>query len=224
MRDRAVRLAELMEQVTDEASAHRVAPVAERCFMEGAVLEVRGAMLEPPSAEVREKLAATFTQLREARARVYRQCQRLERSPRLAQLMDPVYRPSYLEGKMRVQGLGRALGSQLQTVRAMFELYALQHNDKRPDLRRQGWASLTGKTNAEGKILEDGPYGPYLQGAPVNPLTNQSRVLLMKGTPKKDFRYAGGDCGFVLDEASGRIWGLDQEGRICVEGGVADVR
>jgi hypothetical protein len=140
-------------------------------------------------------------------------------------LLNPVYRPCYQEGKKLVQAMERALTSQLHIVRSTFELYGLQHDEKY-DVRRLGWASLTGRTRADGKVAKDGEYGPYLEHAPLNPLTNQSRVLIMKGTPKKDFRYAGGDCGFVFEEATGRIWGLDQDGRIFNEGqtGQADVR
>jgi hypothetical protein len=53
-------------------------------------------------------------------------------------------------------------------------LYQGQHNAY-PDLST-GWALLTGRSDANGNSSATGPYGPYLQSAPVNPFTNATSV------------------------------------------------
>ena len=64
--------------------------------------------------------------------------------------------------------------AQLQMIRSQLELYQGQHNSY-PDLSA-GWALLTGRTDSSGNSNTTGPYGPYLQSAPVNPCTSSATV------------------------------------------------
>ena len=64
--------------------------------------------------------------------------------------------------------------AQLQMIRSQLELYQGQHNTF-PDLSG-GWALLTGRSDAVGNSNTTGPYGPYLQSAPMNPFTNSNVV------------------------------------------------
>jgi type II secretory pathway pseudopilin PulG len=64
--------------------------------------------------------------------------------------------------------------AQLQMIRSQLTLYQGQHNTY-PDLST-GWALLTGRSDVNGNSNTTGPYGPYLQSAPVNPFTNATSV------------------------------------------------
>jgi len=224
--ERGTRLADLLQLVTDEKSALRLNGEAQRYYLELQTIDARIGMLPPPTREIHDRLTPIVNQMREMRYRLLKQCERLERSPKLAQVMDPVLRPLYRDVKGQAQAMGRSLLSQLQTIRAQLELYKLQHNDKLPDFRNQGWSQLTSKTRPDGQKADDGQIGPYLQSPPLNPFLNRSRILVARSTPKKDFRYSGGDCGFILDESTGRVWAIDGEGRIFNEAQAAqaDVR
>jgi type II secretion system protein G len=70
--------------------------------------------------------------------------------------------------------------AQLQMIRSQLQLYQGQHNAF-PDLSA-GWAQLTGRTDANGNSNTTGPYGPYLQSAPVNPFTNSTAVTQQSDT------------------------------------------
>ena len=63
-----------------------------------------------------------------------------------------------------------ALRSQLQQVRTAIQLYRAEHMDRLPDLS-SGWAPLLGQTTAEGRPTGGPLFGPYLQHAPINPLS-----------------------------------------------------
>ena len=109
--------------------------------------------------------------------------------------------------------------TQLQTLRSQIELYKLQHRDELPDFRRHGWNPLTSETAEDGTITSRGPIGPYLQAPPKNPLNGNTRLLIVRGAPGRDFKYDKNDAGFIYDEQSGRIWGLDATGRLFTESG-----
>jgi general secretion pathway protein G len=94
-----------------------------------------------------------------------------------------------------------SLTSQLQTVRSQIELYRMQHNDALPDLVTD-WSQMTGQTDVSGAAYVSGtsttgPFGPYLQQAPTNPLNNKSLV--------KAAAEAG--VGWVYDATTGAIHG-----------------
>ena len=101
--------------------------------------------------------------------------------------------------------------SQAQTLRSQLALYALQHNDKVPTLAQlqANWAVLLNKSSEDGSLApaagnsagsRNYRYGPYLQQAPVNPLTNSSKVVAAGS--------ATVDAGFTYDETTGKIWAV----------------
>ncbi|HZZ44640.1 MAG TPA: prepilin-type N-terminal cleavage/methylation domain-containing protein [Tepidisphaeraceae bacterium] len=102
-----------------------------------------------------------------------------------------------------------SMTSQLQTIRSQLELYKMQHGDLYPTTDGKStaatftnWDRLTGKTDADGTIDATGAFGPYLQQAPVNPLTSSSTV---SGT-------AGATVGYVFEDATGKIYGVTKTG------------
>jgi hypothetical protein len=215
--ERGAKLADLLSQATDEASAQRILPDAQRCYLETCLLEVRLGMLPLPTDQDRVRLQPITDPIRKTQERIIRQAQRIQTSQGLAKILEPVTQLIYLEDKHRSTAVVNSLNSQLQMVRSQIELYALQHNDKRPDFRNQGWSQLTQVTRADGRVDPAGDMGPYLDGIPINRLNNCSRILIARSTPKKDFRYTGGDCGFIFDESTGKFWALDAQGNLFNE-------
>jgi general secretion pathway protein G len=131
-----------------------------------------------------------------------------------------------------------SLTSQLQTIRSQLELYKLQHLDQLPPalVASAGsggspacWGDMTVKTNADHTTGGTPQFGPYLQAAPVNPLrtgADASAVFVVTGVT--DYG-AGGvaspdpDCGFILNDVTGKIWATSaQGGFIYNEGNAAD--
>jgi hypothetical protein len=225
--ERGAKLVDLLSQATDEATAQRILPEAQRCFLETCLVEMRLGMLPQPTDQDRVRLQPITDPIRKTQERLVRQAQRIQNSPALAKILEPVARQIYLEDKHRSTAVANSLNSQLQTVRSQIELYALQHNDKRPDFRNQGWSQLTQVTRADGRVDPAGDMGPYLASLPINHLNNCSRILIARSTPQKDFRYPGGDCGFIFDESTGKFWALDAEGKLFNESRIAaqvDVR
>jgi len=83
-----------------------------------------------------------------------------------------------------------SLTSQLQTVRSQLELAKLQHRDQpSPALIAGGtgnvpWAELTTKTNDTYTTTGTGVnFGPYLNGAPANPLNGGTDVVIATAEP-----------------------------------------
>jgi len=105
-----------------------------------------------------------------------------------------------------------SLVSQLQTLRSQVELYKLQHKDVLPDLITS-WDPLITKTDADGGTTGSPLYGPYLQAAPSNPLTNSTTVTDGDGTTA-----TGLSGGFIYDynsgNGTGRVWGVDGAGAL----------
>ena len=69
-----------------------------------------------------------------------------------------------------------ALATNLQMLRRQIALYRLQHGDRGPHLdendnedTRNIVARMTGRTDANGKIIETGAFGPYMKEWPSNP-------------------------------------------------------
>ena len=109
-----------------------------------------------------------------------------------------------------------SLMSTLMTVRSQIELYKLQHADRLPDLGTLQWTQLTSRTTLQGQPGKDGMFGPYLQTSPTNPLNGQSGIAALKTAPAADYLAPSG-IGFVLDESTGKFWGVDEQGRIWDE-------
>ena len=92
------------------------------------------------------------------------------------------------------------LTSQLQTLRSQIELFKLQHGDAVPKLitaSAGAWTDLTGITN-----YGSGTFGPYMQQAPTNPLTNSSTVAVAPGLT----------VGWVYTESTGAIKAVNADG------------
>ena len=98
--------------------------------------------------------------------------------------------------------------SQLQTLRSQVELFKLQHRDAAPKLITTGWTVFTSKTDDTGAISATGLYGPYMQDAPINPLTDSS-------TPAA---AAGVSVGWVYNEATGELHGVNKAGALSDSG------
>lgn len=102
--------------------------------------------------------------------------------------------------------------TQLKSLRSLIELYRLQHNSDAPLLvTGDGWNLLTSRTTEDGTIEATGNYGPYLQGAPVNPLTNSSVVAAVGATPTDK-------PGWYYDESTGAFHGANSEGEMSDTG------
>jgi len=106
-----------------------------------------------------------------------------------------------------------SMTSQLQTVRSAIELYKLEHSDGFPTTdgvatSAWDWTKLTGKTNPDfaGTTTGTPTKGPYLQQAPVNPLTASSTVN------NTNAASPGTSTGFVFDPATGKMYGVDKTG------------
>jgi len=126
-----------------------------------------------------------------------------------------------------------SLASTAQTMRSQIALFRLQHNDNLPGqlpLVSSGgtfsnatfWTLMTTQTDALGAAYVKatsltGPFGPYMQATPVNPLAGgaawQSTVTDGKANP-------AAATGFVYDYAggsgSGNFWGTDSSGLVLV--------
>ncbi len=95
----------------------------------------------------------------------------------------------------------------VQSVRAQIELYRLQHNGQLPGnipgvkIQEQ----LTEKTNANGTLNPNGPFGPYLHRFPENPFT-QTRTVNTAG-PDNGWDYNPATGEFTADNAEG--WGTE---------------
>lgn len=101
-----------------------------------------------------------------------------------------------------------SMTSQLQTLRSQVELYKLQHRDSYPttdgtaDVAKWDWTKLTGKTNDDGSTTGTPQLGPYLQVAPINPLTNSGTIAAAAGT----------GVGFVFEASTGKLFGVNKDG------------
>lgn len=93
----------------------------------------------------------------------------------------------------------------LMTMRSQLELYALQHRDKKPTLAQiADWKALTSQTDADGKVVETGGFGPYVLKAPANPFNGKTKIAA----------EADAETGYVYDEKTGAV-------RVVVPAGVA---
>jgi len=115
-----------------------------------------------------------------------------------------------------------SLSSQLQTMRSQLSLYSLQHLDQLPTslaVSAPGatpWKEMCEQTNADQTTtLENNettlPFGPYLQAPPANSLNGLSTVTVTTS----DYGSGGGAAsnpgyGFVLNQATGKIWATSQ--------------
>ena len=100
--------------------------------------------------------------------------------------------------------------SQLQTMRSQIELYKLQHKDVAPLLVTTGWTVFTEYTDIDGNVAaaKDAThiYGPYMNAAPINPLSASSVVAAA----------AGDDTGWVYDETTGALSAM--AGKVTADG------
>ncbi|HEX4795019.1 MAG TPA: prepilin-type N-terminal cleavage/methylation domain-containing protein [Humisphaera sp.] len=118
------------------------------------------------------------------------------------------------------------LASTAQTVRSEIALYQVQHNGVLPGTGASGfdsnvfWTQLTTKTDQNGAAYSGssttGPFGPYMQSMPSNPLAAgqswQSTVADGSGAALSS------PAGFVYDftGTSGNFWGTDATGKAII--------
>jgi general secretion pathway protein G len=116
-----------------------------------------------------------------------------------------------------------SLTSQLQTIRSQVELYKLQHRDQYPTSTglvggTWDWAKLTGQTDENGQVYEageseSGPFGPYLQAAPKNPLNGQDAIILGDDiTDPDDLSFANGQNRGWMITPTGKVYALSKTG------------
>jgi hypothetical protein len=94
--------------------------------------------------------------------------------------------------------LEQQLCSNLQTLRSQIELYKIQHNDKLPGTT-EGVSfveALMLRTDANGLIVREGGFGPYLQQFPMNERNGLVTVEI-------DGYLGGGDYGWHYDTKTG---------------------
>jgi len=107
--------------------------------------------------------------------------------------------------------------SQLQTLRSQIELYKLQHRDTPPAITGTDWSPMLVCTNDAGAQKTTAPtnvpdatfkFGPYMQAAPVNPLTNSSSVV----AGATALGTATTTTGWVYNTQTGEIKGVSKAG------------
>jgi general secretion pathway protein G len=108
-----------------------------------------------------------------------------------------------------------AVKSMVQTLRSQIELYKLQHGDQLPDLVTD-WDPFLQQTTYGGQN-----FGPYMQSAPRNGLTNSDVVA-----DGDAVGAAAATDGWVYDDnagtGTGRIWGVETDTTGTVVGLIGD--
>jgi len=107
-----------------------------------------------------------------------------------------------------------SLTSQLQTIRSQVELFKMQHLDKNPNgLNTAGtipsataWAEMLVKTNNDQTTTGAPQFGPYLQGAPVNPLNGSSIVKVVSADVTLGQASGCTTEGWIYNQANGKSW------------------
>jgi hypothetical protein len=211
-------LARLLAKVSDESSAKNLRPAIERCYFEMEMLGIRLQMMGPPTAADRQQALATRDRYEQVKETLVAQVRRLLSTRGVPAELSAVIPPLREQFAGLSVATARSLESTLQTLRSQIELYKLQHLDNIPDFRKQAWGQFVGKTDANGAVGDRGRFGPYLNEPPVNPLTGATKILLVRSKPKPDFHYADGDAGFIIEESTGRVWGLTADGKIFDDG------
>jgi hypothetical protein len=128
----------------------------------------------------------------------------MARSTAAAEEMPPAVTPQMMAKKLR-EARENSLLSTLQTMRSQLELYKIQHNGRYPSMGQlTGWKALTKRTDANGKITANGPFGPYLRAAPTNPFTGMSAVQPARSKPS--------GAGWSWDAKRGKLRALMRPG------------
>ena len=116
-----------------------------------------------------------------------------------------------------------SLTSQLQTVRSQVELYKLQHRDQYPtDLKTLAsgavwdWEQMTTRTDEDGDpwtgaLGQVGPFGPYLQAPPKNPLTGHTAMKVITGELEAGEAHPFTTHGWVIT-GTGKIFTSTKDG------------
>jgi len=105
-----------------------------------------------------------------------------------------------------------SLTSQLQTIRSQIELFKMQHLDKNPTgLNTAGstasavaWNEMLIKTDQYQAAGTN--FGPYLQGAPANPLNGSSDVLVVAADVSLGGASGATKEGWIYNQANGKSW------------------
>ena len=115
----------------------------------------------------------------------------------------------------RPDAAAASLATVVSTARNGIALYRQQHNNTNPDFATYpDWEQLADKTDMKGAPSRSGPYGPYFDRRPSNPLRRGTRVQVVRQPPGASFRCASEDFGFVFDASAGKLYGVDAEGKL----------
>lgn len=110
----------------------------------------------------------------------------------------------------------------VEILRSQVSLYKLQHGDRPPDfVRYPNGEQLCVRTDRNGVIAATAPYGPYLDDFTRNPMNGHRKVAVVAGDVRPGQRIKGADWGWVYCRGSGRIWALDEAGRVFDDAAVA---
>lgn len=102
----------------------------------------------------------------------------------------------------------------LTALRSQLELYRLQHNDQAPLFAKYpAWHPLTRATRADGTIDPRGELGPYLNGAPANPLNGFVSIGLTRQDPKPGQVMKGDKLGWIYCVTTHRLFATDKDGK-----------
>jgi general secretion pathway protein G len=105
-----------------------------------------------------------------------------------------------------------SLTSQLQTIRSQIELFKMQHLDKNPTGLSTAGTTVAATAWKEMLIKTDqyqaagGNFGPYLQGAPANPLNGSSDVLVVSTDVTLGGASGATSEGWIFNQANGKSW------------------
>lgn len=102
----------------------------------------------------------------------------------------------------------------LTALRSQLELYRLQHNDQAPLFAKYpAWHPLTRATRADGTIDPKGDLGPYLNGAPANPLNGFVSIGLTRQDPKPGQVMKGDKLGWIYCVSTHRLFATEKDGK-----------
>ena len=106
------------------------------------------------------------------------------------------------------------LRKSLEQVRSAVVRYTRDHAGRLPNFQsHQPWFPLIRKSRPDGTIASGAPCGPYLDEPPVNPLSGNSSLGLVRSAVTAGQQMPGGNLGFVFDITTGRVWAVESDGR-----------
>ena len=115
-----------------------------------------------------------------------------------------------------------AVSSTAQSVRTQIALYKLQHNDQLPPAAGANfWTKYmvaqtdtlgTAWTNSAANIAAGGPWGPYMQAIPTNPLNGQGSTVLDSAATPGTAAASATAWVYDLTGGTGKFYGTGTDG------------